>query len=119
TQDYLNCQNAIRPYEATTKTPAQDARPSSPSVRLTLLEVATPMTEIQIRYRIHPSTAPKANRFNQEMSRKRETNPLAGYWPSEFGKFSATTPNGISTASCPTILRQPDSPRLRWLRTFM
>src|SRR5690606_20644668 len=110
TQDCLNCQNAIRPYEPTTKMPAPAARPSRPPVRLTLLEVATPITEIQTRYRIQPSTTPNANRLSQEMSRNSETNPLVGVCPNEFGKFSATMPNGISTASWPTILRHPESP---------
>ena len=53
------------------------------------------------------------------MSRKKEMYAEPGVSPYAFGKFSAMIPNGTATATWPTILRQPDRPRLRCWRTFM
>ena len=64
-------------------------------------------------------TAPSAVSESIGMSRKKEMYGEAGVSPTLLGKFSARMPNGTATITWPTILRQPDRPRLRCWRTFM
>ena len=77
------------------------------------------MNETHARYSSHPATTPNAMNDITGTSRNTDTNGDAAVEPHAFGKFSATMPNGAITRICPTILRQPDRPRLRWRRNFM